>query len=723
MNVGKITDKNYNNWNNIKITIFIPIFNELTIKEIIDKLLIQTYENFEIVLIKNFSNKSYQFFSDKRIKIFENSKDFNLIESVFFAVNKSQGDLLFILNENECIEDKDFINNIVNLWKNFKKPNMLCFNFSSKEDLEKRINLTSYSLPINNNVILENIKDFFLYDLNYGMNKTKKIYDNKFLKKNMKNIKFTENIWLNLDLFLDTQLYVSADKIVLSTYIALIRKIENSQNIKNKNLPSLEKMIQEIKEIDYIYKNLSNYLINSPKYKKNKFILDYYFEKKQYQHYFDIKNKIKNTNIIENSIFFKIFNDAFPKPSELDILQKKLKQKLNNLPKKFKYNLSIIIPIYNLEKYIERCINDEILELAKMNKIQIILIDDCSPNNIQLIFESKFKKYDFIEIHKNIYNMGSLYSRIHGLLYAESKWIHFVDGDDKICINFYQKFLFKQNKKIDCILGTWKYFWNNNVDDDSINNHLETSIKRKTYKNPLLFYMKNILLTRALWNKWFNIQSCLKGSLKILIANTSTSDDWLLNIAILSQCKNIKVVKENIYNYFLDNINSISSNIEIRKPLKFDINDYKKDSLQENMKLVKYIDERNRSYENINYLLNSLKMNKKLRYYWGINKIMDLKYVMITLTQKQMNFFLESILYHNENYIPLDFSNIIKNDLYYNDIIRLLEQPNWSKSPSQIDKSIMIKNLKKILRETNIFNVLKIIFKKIFSIINKKSIK
>lgn len=94
-----------------------------------------------------------------------------------------------------------------------------------------------------------------------------------------------------------------------------------------------------------------------------------------------------------------------------------------------KYKVSIIIPIYNVEKYIHRCVNS-ILEQTYSN-IEIILVNDGSTDNCPKVCDIYEKKDNRIKvIHKN--NGGLSSARNKGLDIATGEYIAFVDGDDYI---------------------------------------------------------------------------------------------------------------------------------------------------------------------------------------------------------------------------------------------------------------------------------------------------
>ena len=92
--------------------------------------------------------------------------------------------------------------------------------------------------------------------------------------------------------------------------------------------------------------------------------------------------------------------------------------------------LSIIIPMYNAEKYICRCINS--LYAYHVDQIEIIIIDDASTDNsAQLVKEIQEKKEN-IYLLSNDECKGAGYSRNKGIRLAKGRYIQFVDADDEI---------------------------------------------------------------------------------------------------------------------------------------------------------------------------------------------------------------------------------------------------------------------------------------------------
>lgn len=89
--------------------------------------------------------------------------------------------------------------------------------------------------------------------------------------------------------------------------------------------------------------------------------------------------------------------------------------------------LSIIIPVYNVEKYLPQCIESVIDQ--KLNDVEIILVDDGSPDQCPQICDSYAEKYDHVDvIHKK--NGGLSSARNAGIEAAQGSYCIFMDSDD-----------------------------------------------------------------------------------------------------------------------------------------------------------------------------------------------------------------------------------------------------------------------------------------------------
>lgn len=96
--------------------------------------------------------------------------------------------------------------------------------------------------------------------------------------------------------------------------------------------------------------------------------------------------------------------------------------------------ISIIIPIYNGERYIARCLNSILRQALSVNT-EIILINDASTDNTLNICHQYVNKYDNITLLSNSKNSGVSYSRNVGIKKSKGKYLFFLDVDDFLTEN------------------------------------------------------------------------------------------------------------------------------------------------------------------------------------------------------------------------------------------------------------------------------------------------
>lgn len=112
--------------------------------------------------------------------------------------------------------------------------------------------------------------------------------------------------------------------------------------------------------------------------------------------------------------------------------------------------ISVIIPVYKVEKYLERCVKSIINQSYK--NIEIILVDDGSPDQCGEICENYAKKDKRIKVlHKE--NGGLSDARNHGVDHSEGKYITFVDSDDYVSehyVEYLYRLLIDNNADISC---------------------------------------------------------------------------------------------------------------------------------------------------------------------------------------------------------------------------------------------------------------------------------
>ena len=198
--------------------------------------------------------------------------------------------------------------------------------------------------------------------------------------------------------------------------------------------------------------------------------------------------------------------------------------------------ITVIVPCYNVEKYIDKCIQSLINQTYK--NLEIILVDDCSTDSTWKIINKYSKKYENIKCIKNEKNSGAGFSRNTALKEAKNDYISFIDSDDYIENNYYE-LMMKQLKKEKSDLIVCDIF----VKYDNVDgiNQRSSACEGKIDKYNFI----NNGLAASPCNKIFKKQDLLKYPFPEGIMN----EDIATVMAIIINSKKISYNNEVYYNY------------------------------------------------------------------------------------------------------------------------------------------------------------------------------
>ena len=154
----------------------------------------------------------------------------------------------------------------------------------------------------------------------------------------------------------------------------------------------------------------------------------------------------------------------------------------NNLVYSDNPKISVIIALYNAEKYINSTLIS--IQNQKMKDIEIIIVDDSSTDNSVKYVEEAQKKDPRVVLYKNKENMGCFYSKALAALKTRGKYIFLIDDDDQIIIDDLFDVLYEEMEKtnIDIIEYSWIDSYNFNIEQINFN------------KKPYCKHAKNTLL-------------------------------------------------------------------------------------------------------------------------------------------------------------------------------------------------------------------------------------
>ena len=212
--------------------------------------------------------------------------------------------------------------------------------------------------------------------------------------------------------------------------------------------------------------------------------------------------------------------------------------------------ISVIIPVYKVEKYLEKCI-ESVLKQTYTN-LQIILVDDGSPDNCGKICDEYAKKDSRIEvIHKA--NGGLSDARNVGISKAKGRYIGFVDSDDYIKENMYE-ILLNLIKKYDADVSICNLY--DVIDGNEYIRNKENGIREYSR----LDILKEVLLDKNIqsyaWNKLYKKE--LFDEIKYPIGKKY--EDIGTTFYVFEKCNKIVVTSEPEY-YYLKRADSLVNNV------------------------------------------------------------------------------------------------------------------------------------------------------------------
>ena len=216
--------------------------------------------------------------------------------------------------------------------------------------------------------------------------------------------------------------------------------------------------------------------------------------------------------------------------------------------------VSVIVPMYNVEKYVAQCI--ESIQKQTYTNLEIILVDDCTPDNSGIIADGYAQNDHRIKvIHKTIQE-GVSAARNTGIDVSTGDYICFVDGDDYVMAD-YVEYLFGLIRNNEDISLTTEMFGNFNEKQSSntkieILNAEEATISILCYKIPIGVYCK--LFKR----------SFLDNNIRFL-TDIYIGEGFNFNTTAFQRANNIVVGHRKIYYYRRNNPTSATTKFSVDK--------------------------------------------------------------------------------------------------------------------------------------------------------------
>ena len=217
--------------------------------------------------------------------------------------------------------------------------------------------------------------------------------------------------------------------------------------------------------------------------------------------------------------------------------------------------LSIIVPVYGVEKYIDKCLNSLVKQSLK--EIEIIVVNDGTKDNSQKIIDKYVKKYpDKIKSYIKE-NGGQGSARNYGLKKATGEYIGYVDSDDFVEKDMYKKLYNKAKENNYDIVVCGNY----NVSEDYQNKNIDTFINNYNTDLENIFFGK-----MAVWNKIYKRDILIKNKLEF--KEKVWYEDLAFTLKAIMNSNTFAFIDEPIYDYLIRegstmNNSNVQRNLEI----------------------------------------------------------------------------------------------------------------------------------------------------------------
>ena len=221
--------------------------------------------------------------------------------------------------------------------------------------------------------------------------------------------------------------------------------------------------------------------------------------------------------------------------------------------------VSVIIPVYGVEQYIERCARS--LFEQTLDDLEYLFIDDCTPdksiNILKQVLEEYAQRKSQVVIHRMEQNSGQAKVREWGMRDATGEYVIHCDSDDWVDVHMYEDMYNKAiEEEADVVVCDYAIHDGNTIND----------VIRACGSLDYQEFLKRVLFQRdpwSLWNKLFK-RVCYK---ELIYPNGNMGEDMLICIQSLLASRRIAYISS-VYYYYFFNKNSISNKKEIAHQIR-----------------------------------------------------------------------------------------------------------------------------------------------------------
>lgn len=233
------------------------------------------------------------------------------------------------------------------------------------------------------------------------------------------------------------------------------------------------------------------------------------------------------------------------------------------MSKSMKPRVSVILPIYKVEKYLDRCMHSLLNQTLK--DIEIIMVDDGSPDNSPTMCDQYAKEDSRVKvIHKQ--NAGLGFARNSGLEIATGDYIAFVDSDDFVSVTAFEILLkVALEENADYVMCGYKSVRNNIC----VSEHKDVDQKMVMEVPDCYNVLRGMIgidpdseysyrHNYSVWHGIYKNTLFTEGGIRFCSERDLISEDLIFHLSLIPLCRKIVIIPDLLYNYCL-NDNSLTT--------------------------------------------------------------------------------------------------------------------------------------------------------------------
>lgn len=204
--------------------------------------------------------------------------------------------------------------------------------------------------------------------------------------------------------------------------------------------------------------------------------------------------------------------------------------------------ISVIIPVYNTESYVQSCLDSVISQ--SMQDLEVICVDDCGSDNSMAIVEEYQKKDERIKIIRHKKNRGLCPARNTGMKIAKGDYIFFLDSDDYIEANIFRRCLKTITETMADVLMTRTRVYGETANDESMDKRVMSAKKKLKFRQflPYTVTVENFSssyysLPKVAWGRLYRLEFMRKKEITFIDKNIAYGDRGFYIKLLASQPK------------------------------------------------------------------------------------------------------------------------------------------------------------------------------------------